>query len=104
MMLDSARYQWEEGRRRLEDEGEDTARARHLAQLVDAVVAELRRRVGQTFTLADLARAYNGSEDWVRDVVARSALPRGRAGVRDSAVVQDAAFAAYARGAIDYRP
>jgi hypothetical protein len=103
-MLDSARYQWEEGRRRLEDEGEDTARARHLAQLVDAVVAELRRRVGQTFTLADLARAYNGSEDWVRDVVARSALPRGRAGVRDSAVVQDAAFAAYARGAIDYRP
>lgn len=103
-MLDSARYQWEEGRRRLEDEGEDTARARHLAQLVDAVVAELRRRVGQTFTLTDLARAYDGSEDWVRDVVARSALPRGRAGVRDSAVVHDAAFASYARGASDYRP
>jgi hypothetical protein len=103
-MLENARYQWEEGRRRLEDEGEDTARSRHLVALVEAVVEELRRRVGLTFTLAELARAYEGSEDWVRDVVARAARPRGRAGVRDSALVQDAAFAYYARGATDYRP
>jgi hypothetical protein len=103
-MLDNARYQWEEGRRRLEGEGEDTARSRHLAALVEAVVDELRRRVGLTFTLIELARAYEGSEDWVRDVVVRSARPRGRAGVRDAALVQDAAFAYYARGATDYRP
>jgi hypothetical protein len=103
-MLETARQQWDEGRRRLESAGEDTARSRHLLVLVDAVVDELRRRVGQTFTLAELARTYDGSEDWVRDVVARSLPPRARAGIRDSALVQDAAFALYARGATDYTP
>ena len=103
-MLDSARHQWEEGRRRLAAEGEGTARSRHLQQLVDAVAAELRLRVGLTFTLADLARAYEGSEDWVREVVVRETQPKARAGPRDTALVQDAAFAAYARGASDYRP
>ncbi|MGH3005560.1 MAG: hypothetical protein ACRDOS_06600 [Gaiellaceae bacterium] len=104
MMLETARQQWEEGRRRLDSEGDDTARSRHLIVLVDAVVDELRRRVGQTFTLAELARAYDGSEDWVRDVVVHTARPRARAGIRDAALVQDAAFARYARGATDYRP
>jgi hypothetical protein len=103
-MLETARHQWEEGRRRLEAEGEGTARTRHLLLLVDAVVAELRKRVGQTYTLADLARAYEGSEDWVREVVVRSTPPKSRAGVRDTALVGDAAFADYARGASDYRP
>lgn len=104
MMLEAARHQWDDGRRRLDSAGEDTARSRHLLVLVDAVVDELRRRVGQTFTLAELARTYDGSEDWVRDVVARSIPPRARAGIRDSALVQDAAFALYARGATDYTP
>jgi hypothetical protein len=79
-------------------------RSGQLAELVDAVQAELRRRVGQTFTLADLARAYTGSEDWVRDVVVASTPERGRAGLRDAALVGDAAFGLYARGATDYRP
>jgi hypothetical protein len=104
MMLASARQQWEEGRRRLDAVGAETARGRHLWLLVEAVLAELRRRVGQTFTLAELAVAYDGSEDWVRDVVRRSAPPRARAGIRDAALVQDAAFAHYARGASDYSP
>jgi hypothetical protein len=103
-MLDNARFQWEEGLRRLRSEGEDTARSRHLAVLVDAVVDELCRRVGQTFTLEELARAYENSEDWVRDVVVRATRPRFRAGLRDAAVIGDAAFASYARGATDYRP
>jgi hypothetical protein len=103
-MLESARQQWEEGRRRLEAEGEDTARSRHLWLLVEAVLDDLRRRVGQTFTLAELASAYEGSEDWVRDVVVDAAPPRSRAGVRDVTLVQDAAFAHYARGATDYAP
>jgi len=103
-MLDSARHQWEEGRRRLEAEGEGTARSRHLWLLVEAVLDDLRRRVGQTFTLAELARAYEGSEDWVRDVVVDAAPPRSRAGLRDTTLVQDAAFAHYARGATDYAP
>ena len=72
--------------------------------LVDAVVDELRRRVGQTYTLTELAGAYRGSEEWVRDVVLRETPPKARAGVRDTALVQDAAFALYAHGATDYRP
>ena len=61
----SARHQWDDGKRRLAEEGLDTARSRHLAVLIDAVVDELRRRVGQRYTLADLAAAYDGAEDWV---------------------------------------
>jgi hypothetical protein len=104
LMLDSARHQWEEGRRRLEAEGAEGARPRHLALLVDAVEDELRRRVGQTFTLTELAGEYGGAEDWVREVVRNTAPPKARAGIRDTALVQDAAFAQYARGALDYSP
>ena len=102
MTVDVARHQWEDGLRRLA--AERGARAGQLAELVDAVQDELRRRVGQTFTLAQLADAYGGSEDWVREVVVESAPPRARAGIRDTALVQDAAFGNYARGATDYRP
>jgi hypothetical protein len=100
----SARHQWDDGRRRLAEEGLETARSRHLAVLIDAVTDELRRRLGQRYTLADLAAAYDGAEEWVRDVVLRSARPKFRAGVRDTALVQDAAFARYAQGASDYEP
>jgi hypothetical protein len=104
-MLETARFQWEEGERRLESSRGDLPRYRELASLVDAVVGELRRRVGQTFTLGELADAYGGSEEWVRDVVVEVTPVRGaRAGLPDSAVVQDAAFARYARGATDYAP
>jgi hypothetical protein len=37
-------------------------------------------------------------------VIVSSAPPRSRAGIRDAAIVQDAAFARYAQGAIDYSP
>lgn len=104
MSVVNARYQWAEGTRRLAEEGIDTARSRHLWVLVDAVVEELRRRVGQTYTLADLAQVYDGAEDWVREVVLRAAQPKFRAGVRDTVLVQDAAFGRYAQGASDYRP
>ena len=77
---------------------------RNVDVLVDAVLDELRRRVGQTFTLRDLAEAYGGAEDWVREVIVTSAPPRARAGIRDTALVQDAAFAHYAQGASDYQP
>lgn len=88
----------------LDAAGEDTARSRHLLLLVEAVEDELARRVGQTFTLAELAQAYEGSDDWVREVVVSSLPARSRAGIRDTALVQDAAFALYAQGASDYRP
>ena len=102
--VEHVRYQWDDGRRRLEAAGEGTARSRHLLLLVDAVLDELRRRVGHTYTVNELAAAYRGSEEWVREVVLRETPPKARAGVRDTTLVQDAAFALYAHGATDYRP
>jgi hypothetical protein len=104
-MLETARHQWEEGARRLAETRADGQRYRQLAALVDVVVDELRRRVGQTYSLRELADAYSGSEEWVREAVVEAAPRRGaRAGLPDSAIVQDAAFAQYARGATDYAP
>jgi hypothetical protein len=99
-----ARLQWEDSARRLEAARSDPARYRKLLELVDAVIDELRRRVGQTFTLEELAQAYSGAEDWVRDIVVDSITPKSPVGVRDAAMVGDAAFGRYARGATDYRP
>ena len=104
VMLETARLQWEEGVGRLEDARHDETRYLELVALVDAVTDELRRRVGQTFTLAELADAYDGAEEWVREVVVGATRARARAGVSDTALVQDAAFGVFARGAADFRP
>ena len=63
---------------------------------------ELRRRVGGTYTLAQLAQAYAASEKWAREAVEERAGSPGW--VRTLALVSDAAFHVYARGAVDYRP
>ena len=74
-----------------------------FAVLIDAVTDELRRRFGRA-PLADLAAAYEGAEEWVRESSLRSARPKFRAGVRDAALVQDAAFAALRAGRERLRP
>lgn len=103
-MLESARHQWEEGNRRLGAEARDPVRYGQLCDLVDAVVAALRRRVGQHFTLSELVSVHGGADDWVRELV-RDAIPeKPHVGIRDAALVEDAAFAVYARGATDWEP
>ena len=101
-MIDIARREWEEGYAALEAARDDRARYERLLWLVDVVLAELRRRVGQTFTLAELARAYADADHWAREAVADAEPPRGWP--RELALVTGAAFYSYARGAIDYRP
>ena len=103
-MLDSARHQWEEGARRLSREAGDSVRYQQLCDLVERVVEELQRRVGPHFTLSELAGAHSGAADWVREVVRDSAPLRGNVGVRDVALIQDAAFNTYSLAASDYRP
>jgi hypothetical protein len=100
--LDLARQQWEDGNRRVEQTRSDPTRYRLLTSQVDAIVAGLRKRVGQTFTLAELARAYDGADEWARtllDDADPEAPPTPAAGS-----LADAAFHLYARGASDYRP
>jgi hypothetical protein len=97
-----ARQQWEEGRRRIERARSDPAAYARLAAQVELVAGELRGRIGQTYTLAELARAYDGADDWARDV-----LDDARdedAPLPDTATITDAAFQLYARGASDYAP
>ncbi len=73
-----------------------------LYRQLDAVTEELRRRVGATFTLAELAEAYGESERWVLQAVEERAPSRGWA--RTATLAADAAFHAYSRGAQDYEP
>jgi hypothetical protein len=100
--VESARRDWEEGYRRLLAEARDPSAAERLHAQVDAVTDELRKRVGATFTLAELAGAYQRSERWTREAVSERAPAPGWP--RTLAIVGDAAFHLYARGAVDYEP
>jgi hypothetical protein len=71
------------------------------AQL-EVVTGELRRRIGQTFTLEELVAIYDRAESWVRDVVSEHAATPGWP--RTLALVEDTAFHLYQRGAVDYKP
>jgi len=102
MNVDLARQQWQDGTRRVEDARGDRARYERLTGQVDVVVAGLRKRVGQVFTLAELADAYDGADDWARELL-DDADPEGPPAA-EAGTVADAAFHVYARGATDYRP
>ena len=100
--IEVARQEWEEGGRRLEAAREDERRYRQLLELLELVLDELRKRVGQTYTLAELVDEYGGSERWAREVLEeRSTVPGWP---RDLTLVLAAAFDAYQRGAVDYEP
>jgi hypothetical protein len=100
--VDVARQEWEEGSRRLEAAREDRRRYRQLLECLELVLDELRRRLGQTYTLAELVAAYGESERWAREVLEERATAPGWP--RDLSLVLAAAFDAYQRGAIDYEP
>jgi hypothetical protein len=100
--VESARRDWADGYRRLLEQADDGRTRERLLAQVDAVGAELRRRVGGTFTLRELAEAYERAEEWSRAVVAGEAAAPGWP--RTLSLVEAAAFHLYARGAQDYRP
>jgi hypothetical protein len=100
--VESARREWEEGYRRLHEEARQSPSPERLLGQVDVVAAELRRRVGGTFTLGELAAAYAGAERWSRAVVSEQSPAPGWP--RTLSLVEAAAFHEYARGAQDYEP
>ena len=100
--VDTARHQWAEGNRRLSDAASDPDAYETLMAQVEAVTEELRRRIGEHFTLAELADVYGGDDSWVYEAVTeRGDRPGWRGKV---SVAQDAAFHLYARGATDDQP
>jgi len=95
--LENALFQWEEGHRELQALRDP--RARRLAdRVVDAVREELRRRIGPTFTAAELADLYGAGTDWCLQI----AIDVAPAAEGDAQSLADAAFWLYLRGAGDF--
>jgi hypothetical protein len=90
---------WQDGLRRLA-QAEPRERAL-LERIVDAIVAELRHRLGGPFSVQELARLYiEEGTDWCFAIAVREA-PNDPA-AWDVTTVAGAAFARYAREARDY--
>jgi hypothetical protein len=102
LVLDVVRREWEDGYRRFQDLSRDRVAANRLSVQLDVVTDELRKRVGQTFTLEQLADTYQRADEWTRAAVSERAPTPGWP--RTLAIVQDAAFYMYQRGAVDYAP
>ena len=99
--VEIARQQWADGTRRLEGLRGDP-RYRSLADQVGIVAEVLRKRIGGSYTLSELAGCYLDAERWIREAVAEQ-VPGAEWGP-DFGAVTDAAFHRYARGARDYTP
>jgi len=88
--VENAVFQWEEGFRALQAARSGSGADRALARAVVAVQDELRKRLGSSFSTAELAALYHEGTDWALEVRFASA----------SAV--DAAFYLYMREASDF--
>lgn len=99
--LVSARLEWEDAYRDLEHVSRNPVDAERVERQLAAVSAELRRRIGGTYTLRELADEYVAADRWARDVLADQAVPGWP---RTVALVGGAAFHLYSRGAVDWVP
>jgi alcohol dehydrogenase class IV len=102
IVLDVMRREWEQGYRRFEAASREPVAGDRLRRQLEVVTDELRKRIGQTFTLDELAAAYDDADAWARQVVSEHAATPGWP--RTLALVEDAAFYLYQRGAVDYKP
>jgi hypothetical protein len=96
--FETALVQWREGERRLA--GAPPHQRPALEAVVDHIVAELRRRLGGTFTTEELTELYESGTDWCTDLAAIVAPDEPWAW--DARTVADAAFLRYLRDARDY--
>ena len=99
--IELARYQWEEGRRALERARRDRSRHGQLTREVELVTAALTRRIGQVFTLGELAAVYETADRWVLEAI-HDAFPERAPS--EASTVADAAFDVSSRHASDYTP
>ena len=99
---DTVRQEWEEGSRQFDELARDPVLRPRVLEQLELVTDELRKRVGQTFTLDELATAYGEADRWAREAVEDRAPSPGWP--RTISIVQAAAFHMYQRGATDYVP
>jgi hypothetical protein len=96
--FETALEQWQAGLRRLESAPAEERRV--LERVAGQVQAELRRRLGSSFSSDELAELYDAGTGWVTGIAFAAAPEEPFAW--DVRVVGDAAFARYLRGASDY--
>ena len=96
------RHEWADGYRRLESAREDPVRYNGLRAQVDAIIDQLRKRVGARFELDELATEYRRWDSSAHDLLPE--LPEEAQWAPGLTIAVDAAFHLYARGAQDYRP
>ena len=97
--IENALFQWEEGRRALQAI-EDPRQRRLADRVVDALREELRRRIGPTFTAAELAQLYSRGTDWCLEAATRAGAVDTTD--LDPQAITDGAFYLHLRGASDY--
>ena len=99
MRFDELIVLWQDGARRLQNA--DPPERDVLERVTDAIVVELRRRLGGPFTTDELAALYDEQgTDWIFEIATRVAPDNPSAW--DMPTVAGAAFARYVRQASDY--
>jgi len=98
MAFETAIHQWRAGERRLDEAPSEQRRA--LERATSAIYAQLRRRLGSTFTTDELVALYDAGTSWCTDLAVSVAPAAPWAW--DPTIVADAAFARYMREAVDY--
>jgi hypothetical protein len=98
--VELARHQWDEGARAVRRLDAGSAAEARRARQMEVVIAELSRRIGQVFTLRELAELYADADRWSLTLI-HEELPEDPVSGVASAV--DAAFGLYARRASDFR-
>lgn len=97
----SVRLDWEDAYRRLAESARDATGEESLLLQLEVVTGELRKRVGGTFTLRELASEYARADVWTREALAELGVSGW---ARTQALVEGAAFHLYSRGAVDFEP
>ena len=98
MSYENAIYQWTEGEQRVASSPPE--RAARIERVVEALVAELRRRLGGRFSTDELVELYMTDTRWCLGLAMRVAPDDPWAW--EAPVVVDAAFGRYVREAADF--
>jgi hypothetical protein len=96
--FENALYLWQQGERRLK--AEPPERRSRCERVADALVVELRRRLGGRFSCQELVELYARGTAWCLQVAMKVAPEDPHAW--EAGVVVDAAFCRYLREAADY--
>lgn len=97
IVLETALAQWQAGERRLHDVPAE--RRRPLDRVVERLVAELRRRLGGSFSARELAELYYSSNPWLLTLAYQTSPSEPLAWEQ---WVADAAFNRYLRESRDW--